>query len=91
MDWKPNLEAVSTNEIWPELQKNFSSIHLHIAGRKMPSWIIDEKMEGVTNHGEVESANEFMNNDIMLVPLLSAGGMRVKIIEGMALENSNIN
>ena len=25
------------------------------------------------------------SNDIMLVPLLSAGGMRVKIIEGMAL------
>ena len=94
MDWKPNLEAVSwlTNEVWPELQNNFSNIHLHIAGRKMPSWIIDEKMEGVTNHGEVESANEFMNNnDIMLVPLLSAGGMRVKIIEGMALGKTVIS
>jgi glycosyltransferase involved in cell wall biosynthesis len=26
-----------------------------------------------------------LSNDIMIVPLLSAGGMRVKIIEGMAL------
>ena len=40
----------------------------------------------MTNHTEVESAQDFMlAHDIMVVPLLSAGGMRVKIIEGMAL------
>ena len=40
----------------------------------------------MTNHTEVESAKDFMlSNDIMIVPLLSAGGMRIKIIEGMAL------
>jgi glycosyltransferase involved in cell wall biosynthesis len=58
----------------------------------MPSWILEDKIEGVTNHGEVESANQFMiSNDIMLVPLLSAGGMRVKIIEGMALGKTVIS
>ena len=36
--------------------------------------------------GEVESANEFMlSKDIMIVPLLSGSGIRIKIIEGMAL------
>ena len=94
MDWKPNLEAVSwlLNEIWPVLYSDFKNINLHLAGRKMPSWILEDKIEGVTNHGEVESANQFMNsNDIMLVPLLSAGGMRVKIIEGMALGKTVIS
>jgi glycosyltransferase involved in cell wall biosynthesis len=94
MDWKPNLEAVSwlLNEIWPVLHSDFKNINLHLAGRKMPSWILEDKIEGVTNHGEVESANQFMNsNDIMLVPLLSAGGMRVKIIEGMALGKTVIS
>ena len=94
MDWKPNLEAVSwlLNEIWPVLHSDFKNINLHLAGRKMPSWILEDKIEGVTNHGEVESANQFMiSNDIMLVPLLSAGGMRVKIIEGMALGKTVIS
>jgi len=94
MDWKPNLEAVSwlLNEIWPVLYSDFKNINLHLAGRKMPPWILEDKIKGVTNHGEVESANQFMNsNDIMLVPLLSAGGMRVKIIEGMALGKTVIS
>ena len=94
MDWKPNLEAVSwlLNEIWPVLYSDFKNINLHLAGRKMPPWILEDKIEGVTNHGEVESANQFINsNDIMLVPLLSAGGMRVKIIEGMALGKTVIS
>ena len=94
MDWKPNLEAVTwlLKEIWPELHNDFKNIKLHLAGRNMPSWILDDNVEGVLNHGEVESASEFMNNnDIMLVPLLSAGGMRVKIIEGMALGKTVIS
>ena len=52
----------------------------------MPQWIINNKNQAIINHQEVESAIDFMNDyDIMLVPLLSAGGIRVKIIEGMAL------
>jgi glycosyltransferase involved in cell wall biosynthesis len=39
----------------------------------------------VRSEGEVDDAQEFMHNkQIMIVPLLSGGGMRVKIIEGMA-------
>jgi len=94
MDWKPNLEAVTwlLKDIWPELHKKFKNIKLHLAGRKMPSWILEDNVAGVFNHGEVESANAFINNnDIMLVPLLSAGGMRVKIIEGMALGKTVIS
>ena len=34
----------------------------------------------------MENANEFMlSKDIMIVPLLSGSGIRIKIIEGMAL------
>ncbi len=94
MDWKPNLEAVTwlLKEIWPGIHASFPNSSLHIAGRKMPDWITEEKINGVINHGEVESAHDFINqNDIMLVPLLSAGGMRVKIIEGMALGKTVIS
>jgi glycosyltransferase involved in cell wall biosynthesis len=36
--------------------------------------------------GHIKDARQYMNNNgIMIVPLLSGSGMRVKIIEGMAL------
>ena len=94
MDWKPNLEAVTWlfEEIWPSLIKVNNNISLHLAGRKMPNWILEKDNKQIINHGEVDSANDFMNkNDVMIVPLLSAGGMRVKIIEGMALGKTIIS
>ena len=94
MDWKPNLEAVSwlMEEIWPQIQKDHPSISLHLAGRKMPTWMTNPEQENIFNHGEVNSANDFINShDVMIVPLLSAGGMRVKIIEGMALGKTIIS
>lgn len=88
MDWKPNLEGIAwfLEDIWQSSLSDFPDFSLHLAGRNMPDWLLDNSIENIINHGEVESANQFMiDNDIMIVPLLSAGGMRVKIIEGMAL------
>lgn len=88
MDWKPNVEGISwfIEEVWPFVLKENQDLELHIAGRSMPDWLIEKEVPNMTNHTEVESAQDFMlSNDIMIVPLLSAGGMRVKIIEGMAL------
>ncbi len=66
--------------------KENPDLELHIAGRAMPNWFIEKEVPSMINHTEVESAQDFMlSNDIMIVPLLSAGGMRIKIIEGMAL------
>ncbi|MDG2342969.1 MAG: glycosyltransferase family 4 protein, partial [Flavobacteriales bacterium] len=88
MNWKPNLEAVGwlNKDIWPTISSSFPEYKLHLAGKNMPQWIINNSSNNIINHQEVESAVDFMNEfDIMLVPLLSAGGIRVKIIEGMAL------
>jgi glycosyltransferase involved in cell wall biosynthesis len=42
--------------------------------------------------GEVDDALEFVNSkSIMIVPLLSSGGMRVKIVEGMAMQKCIIS
>ena len=95
MDWKPNLEAVTwlIEEIWPALTQQHNTISLQLAGRKMPSWILEHNnSNNITNHSEVDSASDFISsNDIMIVPLISAGGMRVKIIEGMALGKTIIS
>ncbi len=56
-----------------------------------------EHLKGLTEPnvyvlGEVASAEEFMlSKELMIVPLLSGGGMRVKIIEGMALGKTIIS
>ena len=54
----------------------------------MPDEIIKlaASTKGVINEGEVENANDFIsNNNIMIVPLFSGSGMRIKIIEAMAM------
>ncbi len=90
MDWKPNIEGVMwfTEEVFPELKE----YNLHLAGRKMPKWLIDALDPQIHNHGEVIDALAFMDQfPIMIVPLFSAGGMRVKIIEGMAMKKAIIS
>jgi glycosyltransferase involved in cell wall biosynthesis len=87
MDWKPNLEAVGwlLDEIWPEIQKKIPNAELHLAGKNMPDWLFKKKDKNVFNHKEVKDSSKFISeHDVMFVPLLSAGGIRVKIIEGMA-------
>ena len=87
MDWKPNLEAVSwlLNDIWPRIQKKIPNAELHLAGKNMPDWLFKNSKQNIFNHKEVKNSSQFIiENDIMIVPLLSAGGIRVKIIEGMA-------
>lgn len=88
MDWKPNLEGIAWfgESIWPKIHEIFPQLTFNLAGRNMPNWLINTKWKNIINHGEVKDAKEFiLNHSIMIVPLLSAGGMRIKIIEGMAL------
>ena len=88
LDWLPNQEGVEwlLREVWPTLHAEMPDIELHIAGRNAPAHLLNLRAENVFMHGFVESAPAFMQQyELMLVPLLSGGGMRVKIIEGMAL------
>jgi glycosyltransferase involved in cell wall biosynthesis len=86
MNWEPNKEAVNwfIDSIFPKVKH--LDLEVHLAGRNMPSYLTKMQDDKLFIHGEVESAQDFMNNnDIMIVPLLSGSGMRIKIIEGMAM------
>lgn len=88
MDWSPNIEGLQwfLAEVWPKVHERFPNLKLYLAGRSMPKEFQDLNIPMVTVVGEVEDAKAFMcSKAIMIVPLLSAGGVRVKIIEGMAL------
>ncbi len=88
MDWEPNIEGLSwfIEKIWPHIFNHFPNLKLNLAGRNMPDKFINLEVPGVRIIGEVDDAHGFMcNHSIMVVPLLSGGGIRVKIIEGMAM------
>jgi len=94
MDWMPNIEAVKwfLNNVWSEINKKFPNIKFYVAGRNTPEWLLNINQPNVEVVGEVENADEFIQSkSIMIVPLLSGSGMRVKIIEGMMLGKTIIS
>ena len=87
MNWAPNEEALDyfINDIWPLLGENLSNSRVVFAGRGMPASRI-KVMGNLEVKGDVNSAKTFMKEgDVMLLPLKSGGGMRVKLIEAMSL------
>ena len=89
MDWRPNKEGLEwfIDEIWPDIEKLNSELRFYIAGKAMQRHFYDYDSDNLVVEGEVFDAVEFMNSKaIMIVPLLSGSGMRVKIIEGMAMK-----
>ncbi|SHJ48180.1 Glycosyltransferase involved in cell wall bisynthesis [Hymenobacter daecheongensis DSM 21074] len=88
LDWLPNQEGLDwlLREVWPQAHAQMPELELHIAGKNMPARFQNLTLKNVFVHGFVASASAFMQQyEVMLVPLLSGGGMRIKIIEGMAL------
>lgn len=88
LDWLPNLEAVDwlINDIIPILNNLNTEYKLYLAGKNTPKHLYQYDSKNIKIVGEVADAKSFMlSKDLMLVPLLSGGGMRVKILEGLAL------
>lgn len=87
LQWLPNLQSIDwfLENAWSKVKSAIPGASLHIAGKNPPKRILELNLDGVTVHGMVESAQDFMNAySVMIVPLLSGSGMRIKIIEGMA-------
>ncbi|MEE9439462.1 MAG: glycosyltransferase family 4 protein [Saprospiraceae bacterium] len=89
LDWIPNLEGLSwfLEHIWDKVINKHPNVKIHIAGRNTPESIQRLASDNIIIEGEVDDAIEFISSHtIMVVPLLSGSGMRVKILEGMALK-----
>lgn len=88
LDWLPNQEAVKwfIENVWPLIRTKHPEVTFHVAGRHMPEWMRELNGPNLFMVGEVEDAAAFMRDKtIMVVPLLSGSGMRLKIVEGMAM------
>ncbi len=90
MDWLPNQEGVDwfLEKVWPRLSERHPDWRFYVAGRHLSAAFHERaaQVPGVVVVGEVPDAVEFMNRHALLVvPLRSGGGMRVKLVEALAL------
>lgn len=95
LEWGPNQEGLIwfVKECWPLIHQKYPELKFYIAGRNAPHWLEERlKMKNVEFLGEIEDAYKFMNSKaVMIVPLRSGSGMRIKIVEGLALGKAIIS
>jgi glycosyltransferase involved in cell wall biosynthesis len=82
LDFRPNQEAAQwiLDELWPRIAAEMPEARLAIAGSNAPEWLRPRVL------GHVPDAQEFMSSmAVMIAPLFAGGGMRIKVLEAMAL------
>lgn len=87
--WMQNVEAVNIliKDIWPKIKGEIKDVKLWISGRSIPRNIIDltkndkdiEISESVKDNRDV-----FKAASVLVVPIMSPGGTRLKVLEAMA-------
>jgi len=88
MDWAPNIEGVQwfLEEIWSKASVLLPEVTFYLAGKNMPPSLLSKENKQIDVVGEVDDFVQFsLEKNIMIVPLLSGAGIRVKILEAMSL------
>ena len=87
MDWLANSQVIKwfLKKAWPRIHKALPEFEFFFAGRNMPDEFTKMHLAGVHCIPDVADANAFIaDKKILIVPLWSSGGIRVKILEAMA-------
>ncbi len=95
LDWGPNQEGLDWffREVWPEINLKWPGLTLDLAGRNPAYYFNGRNLpDNVRLEGEVEDAIEFFHHhSVMIVPLLTGSGIRIKILEAMAMGKTVIS
>jgi len=94
MDWMPNEEAVLwfVNNIWEKVLQKMPQAKFYIIGKGISQKVASLNKPNVIVVGKIESAEKVYHHyNVMIVPLLSGSGMRIKMIEGMAYGKSIVS
>jgi len=87
MDWMPNEEAVLwfINNVWEKVLTKIPHAKFYVIGRGMSAKMLALNKPNVVIIGKIQNAEKVYHHySVMVVPLLSGSGMRIKMIEGMA-------
>lgn len=88
LDWLPNQEGVRwfIDRCWPLVHAKMPKLQFHLAGRKIPVDLQAIHSDGIVVFGEVPDASAFMSSlQLFVVPLHSGSGIRIKLLEAMAM------
>ena len=86
MEWMPNQEAMHWfhEEIWPKVVFKNGDLKFYMAGKNMPELYKKWNSRQFVVLGEVENQDQFKaDKSILVVPLKSGSGIRIKTIEAM--------
>lgn len=86
MNWGPNIEAVNRMvRLMPEIRLKKEDCEFHIAGIESESIYTNNTANGIVVDGFVNDLNRFVSQmGILVSPIQSGSGVRVKILEMMA-------
>lgn len=83
-NWQPNVDAIQElhDTLFPEIYQKWKQSALFIAGYGMDK--MNVRHQNVKNLGTVADKKEFYHSvDIVLVPLHSGSGLKIKIVEAI--------
>jgi polysaccharide biosynthesis protein PslH len=85
LDWLPNIDSLEwfIEKVWVRIKKKHPGLRFKVAGRNAKAGLAAKiRREGIDFIGEVASSKDYLSQDgIVIVPLFSGSGIRVKIIE----------
>ncbi len=94
MNWIPNQEGIKwfLEKVWKNVLLEIPDAKLRLAGREMPGWLQNLNEPNVEVAGEVDNAYDFISRyTVSVAPLLSGSGIRIKIIESMAMAKAVVS
>jgi len=87
--WVHNVNGLKwfLNNVFPIIQSEIHDIKLTLIGKEAPDWLLNYKTKGVNVLGYVDRVKPYYNSaSINIAPLFVGGGIRIKILEAMAME-----
>lgn len=93
-DWPPNVQGVEwfLKKVWPRIIDKRSDATFALGGRDLPVSVAQLKLPGFKVIGPVASMPDFISQGkVVVVPLLAGSGMRIKIVENMALAKAIVS
>ena len=85
-DWPPNAEAIRwfIDEVWPLMSPRLPNAEFHIVGGSPPTELGSSDAR-ITFHGYQDDVDVWRDlADVLVAPLQTGSGVRVKIVEAMA-------
>jgi len=87
--WIHNVDALKwfIAKVLPIVKNEISDVKLTLIGKNPPQWLNSFEHLGINTLGYVDKVQPYLNRaNIYIAPLFVGGGIRIKILEAMAME-----